>query len=121
MLEPLTQLNGGNAHPKLAARIGIDSGTVVVGTGATAAADVFGDTPNIAARVQSAAEPDSVLVSSNTHDLISGLFLVEDRGAQALKGLTEPSQALSRYPAERRAGAVRSCCSITRPDTFRRP
>ena len=90
MLEPLTQLNGGAAHPKLAARIGIDSGTVVVGTGATAAADVFGDTPNIAARVQSAAEPDSVLISSNTHDLISGLFVVEDRGAQALKGLAEP-------------------------------
>jgi predicted ATPase len=62
----------------------------VVGTGATAAADVFGDTPNIAARVQAAAEPDSVLISSNTHALISGLFVVEDRGAQALKGLAEP-------------------------------
>ena len=102
MLEPLTQLNGGNAHPKLAARIGIDSGTVVVGTGATAAADVFGDTPNIAARVQSAAEPDSVLVSSNTHDLISGLFVVEDRGAQVLKGLTDP---LRLYRVIRPSGA----------------
>jgi class 3 adenylate cyclase len=90
MLEPITQLHGGAAHPKLAARIGIDSGTVVVGTGATAAADVFGDAPNIAARVQSAAKPDSVLISANTHDLISGLFVVEDRCAQALRGLPEP-------------------------------
>ena len=73
-------------------RIGIDSGAVVVGAGAGKDADVFGDTPNIAARVQGAAAPDTVLVTATTHRLISGLFVVEDRGAQALKGIEQPVQ-----------------------------
>ena len=62
----------------------------MVGIGAGSDADVFGDTPNIAARVQAAADPGAVLVSANTHSLISILFIVEDRGAQALKGIEQP-------------------------------
>src|SRR5216683_3264869 len=54
ILEAITKLNEHPARPKLAARVGIDSGAVVVGAGAGKDTDVFGDTPNIAARVQAA-------------------------------------------------------------------
>ena len=92
ILSGLAQLNQVADHPQLSARIGIDSGPVVIGSGATPDADVFGDTPNIAARVQSAAEPDTIVVTAATYRLISGLFIAEDRGPQSLKGIAEPLQ-----------------------------
>jgi tetratricopeptide (TPR) repeat protein len=92
ILDAISKLNEQPTHPKLSARIGIDSGAVVVGAGAGGDADVFGDTPNIAARVQAAAAPGSVLVTAATHRLVSGLFVVEDRGAQTLKGVERPVQ-----------------------------
>jgi class 3 adenylate cyclase len=55
MLDAIAKLGEEAGRPKLAARIGIDSGAVVVGTGAGKEADVFGEAPNIAARVQAAA------------------------------------------------------------------
>ena len=61
ILDAISKLNEHPTHPKLAARVGIDSGTVVVGAGAGKDTDVFGDTPNIAARVQAAAEPGTVV------------------------------------------------------------
>ena len=64
----------------------------MVGAGAGKETDVFGDTPNIAARVQAAAEPGTVVITDATHRLVSGLFVVEDRGAQALKGIERPVQ-----------------------------
>jgi class 3 adenylate cyclase len=83
---------GWGSRPKLAARVGIDSGAVVVGTGAGKEADVFGEAPNIAARVQAAAEPGTVLITDAVHQLISGLFVVESRGASVLKGVEQPLQ-----------------------------
>jgi len=79
-------------RPKLSARIGIDSGAVVVGAGAGTGTDIFGEAPNIAARVQAAAAPDTVLISAATHRLVAGLFVIEDCGAHALKGLEQPLQ-----------------------------
>jgi class 3 adenylate cyclase len=79
-----------SGRPKLSLRIGIDSGSVVVGTGAGQAVDAFGDAANIAARVQAAANPDTVVVTGATHRLLSGLFVVEDRGRQTLKGIEQP-------------------------------
>jgi class 3 adenylate cyclase/tetratricopeptide (TPR) repeat protein len=92
MLDAIGRLNNeaGSARPILSARIGIDSGAVVVGTGAGREAEVFGDAPNIAARVQSAAEPSSVLITGATHRLVSGLFVVEGRGAHELRGIARP-------------------------------
>jgi class 3 adenylate cyclase/tetratricopeptide (TPR) repeat protein len=75
---------------QLVARIGIDSGGVVVGAGAGKEAEIFGDAPNIAARVQVAAEPGTVLITAATHRLVSGLFVVEERGARALRGIAQP-------------------------------
>jgi len=92
MLEAITSLNQHPSRPKLSARIGIDSGAVVVGAGAGKEADVFGEAPNIAARVQAIAEPGTVLITDAVHRLVSGLFVVESRGAPALKGVERPLQ-----------------------------
>jgi class 3 adenylate cyclase len=92
ILDAIAKLDELPTHAMLSARIGIDSGPVVVGEGAGKDADVFGDTPNIAARVEAAAEPGTVVITGATHRLISGLFVVEDRGAQALKGVGRPVQ-----------------------------
>jgi class 3 adenylate cyclase len=91
-LDTISKSNEDSAGPKLSARIGVDSGAVVVGVGAGKSADVFGDTPNIAARLQAAALPGTVLITADTHRLISGLFVVEDSGAQVLKGIERPIQ-----------------------------
>ena len=76
----LEQLNARNASknaPQLVARIGLESGQVVVdATGA-----VFGEAPNVAARVQSLAEPGSVIVTAGVQRQVAGLFVAEDRGA----------------------------------------
>src|SRR5215467_10638185 len=78
--------------PALEARVGIHAGPVVVGDSDNKSANVFGETPNMAARVQAAAEPNTVVVSAAVYQLVSGLFVVEDRGAQTLKGIDHPVQ-----------------------------
>lgn len=75
---------------KLSVRVGIQTGSVVIGHGGGEGDDVFGDAPNVASRVQSAAEPDSVMITAAVHQLVSGLFVVEDRGAHQLKGVDHP-------------------------------
>jgi class 3 adenylate cyclase len=99
ILESLAQLNqlgstgsSLSSPVKLSARVGIDSGAVVVGSSAGNETDVFGEAPNIAARVQGVAAPDTVLISAATHRLVTGLFVVEDCGAQPLKGVEQPLQ-----------------------------
>jgi class 3 adenylate cyclase len=92
ILEAISKLNDHCPHPQLIARVGIDSGAVVVGAGAGQDTDVFGETPNIAARVQAIAEPGTVLITDAAQRLVAGLFVVEERGAQALKGIERPVQ-----------------------------
>jgi class 3 adenylate cyclase/predicted ATPase len=92
ILDAISKLNEHPAQTKLDARVGIDSGGVVVGAGAGKDADVFGDTPNIAARVQAAAEPGTVVITNAAYRLVSGLFVVEDRGPRSLKGIEKPVQ-----------------------------
>ena len=85
----LVDLNARNAKtgaPELAARIGLDSGPVVV----DGAGEVFGEAPNVAARVQAAAEPGTVLVSASVQHQVAGLFVAEDKGQHELKGLPQP-------------------------------
>src|SRR5687767_12683840 len=50
----------------------------------------LGDTPNLAARLQGLAEPDSVVISSATWRLVEGYVRWKDLGPQALKGLDTP-------------------------------
>ena len=85
----LTEINARNANsgrPKLEARIGVETGAVVVDS----AGEVFGDAPNVAARVQAAAEPGSVWTTARVRRQVAGLFVAEDRGAHDLKGVPEP-------------------------------
>jgi class 3 adenylate cyclase/tetratricopeptide (TPR) repeat protein len=92
ILDAIAKFNQQSPRQTLSARIGIDSGAVVVGAGAGKEADVFGEAPNNAARLQALAAPGTVLISAATHRLVSGLFVVEDRGAQALKASDRPIQ-----------------------------
>ena len=78
--------NATTGAPQLAVRIGVESGPVVVDS----AGEVFGEAPNIAARVQAAAEPGTVLVTSTVQRQVAGLFIVEDKGARELKGAPAP-------------------------------
>jgi class 3 adenylate cyclase/tetratricopeptide (TPR) repeat protein len=82
-LEDLNAANAGRGLPALAARIGLDSGPVVVDS----SGEVFGDAPNLAARVQSAAEPGTMLVTAAVWRQVAGLFVVEDKGPHELKGV----------------------------------
>ena len=85
----LADLNARNARPgapELSARIGLECGSVVV----DAAGEVFGEAPNVAARVQAAAEPGTVLITANVQRQTAGLFVVEDKGAHDLKGVPVP-------------------------------
>ena len=50
----------------------------------------MGDTPNIAARLQGLAAPNTVVLSAATARLLHGVFALEDVGVQQLKGVTEP-------------------------------
>jgi class 3 adenylate cyclase/predicted ATPase len=85
----LGEMNARNAAkgaPELSARIGLESGPVVV----EAAGEVFGDAPNVAARVQSLAGPGSVLITMSVQRQVAGLFVVEEQGAREIKGVSEP-------------------------------
>jgi class 3 adenylate cyclase len=79
----------------LQCRVGIATGLVVVGeaTGVGVAGEetVVGDTPNLAARLQSLAEPDCVLVSPSTHQLTRDFFEYSFFGEHAIKGFHEPT------------------------------
>jgi len=99
----LAELNARNAEkgaPALAARIGLDSGPVVV----EATGEVFGDAPNIAARVQGLADPGAVLATMNVQRQAAGLFVAEDKGAHELKGVSEPVRL---FRIVRASGAAR--------------
>ncbi len=79
----------------LAVRLGIHTGLVVVGeigSGGQQEQLALGETPNIAARLQGLAAPDTVVISEATAHLIHGYFVCQPLGAQALKGLPQPLQ-----------------------------
>jgi class 3 adenylate cyclase/predicted ATPase len=78
---------------RLHARIGIDTGVVVVGdTGESATNLALGDAPNIAARLQGVAAIDTVVVSATTHRLVAGYFVSESLGVHQLKGISTPME-----------------------------
>jgi class 3 adenylate cyclase len=102
-LAELNRKNVGLGRPELVARIGVESGAVVV----DAAGEIFGDAPNAAARVQAVAEPGAVMVTARVQRQVAGLFVVEEQGARALKGVGEPVQLfrIVRASGGRRFGA----------------
>jgi class 3 adenylate cyclase/predicted ATPase len=78
----------------LAVRIGIATGRVVVGDivgeGASQEAAIVGEAPNLAARLQATAEPNTIVIADATHALAGGLFDCTGLGARMLKGFDTP-------------------------------
>src|SRR5262245_45699255 len=114
LVEGLPKLDTAACVP-LQMRVGIATGLVVVGDliGAGAAQEqaVVGATPNLAARLQSLAEPVSVVTASSTRRLTGGLFDDRDLGTTALKGFAEnvPAwQVLGASAIESRFEAMRT-------------
>ena len=104
---------------RLQMRVGIATGLVVVGdllgSGDTKERDVVGETPNLAARLQAAADPDTVLISAATRRLVGALFELRSRGSSELRGFNEavpvwqplrPSSIESRFEALRASSLI---------------
>jgi len=98
----------------LEVRIGIATGMVVIGEMTAASVtdfdSVVGETPNLAARLQSIAAPGTIIVSSETHDLVGAIFEYEELGKQSIAGFPDPlpawrvlqeKHASSRFDAKR--------------------
>ena len=98
ILETVQALNHDHPHPawSLAARIGIATGHVVVGElmGQDTATErsVFGDTPNLAARLQALATPNQLVIDPVTKRLVGHEFEFADQGSVSLKGFDTPVQ-----------------------------
>ena len=88
---------GEHARAPLQTRVGIATGLVVVGdligSGASQEQAIVGETPNLAARLQGIAEPNSVVIAESTRKLLGNLFELEDLGARDLKGIAGPVRA----------------------------
>ena len=84
-------LRGGH---QLAVRVGIATGTVVVSqmTAADGASELsaIGETPNLAARLQALAEPNSVVIADSTRALTRGVFRYNDLGLRPTKECQSP-------------------------------
>jgi predicted ATPase/class 3 adenylate cyclase len=104
-------------HQPLQVRIGIHTGLVVAGEMGTVDRPehlaIVGETPNLAARLQEKAAPNSVVISPTTYRLVTGLFECQDLGPQTLKGISLPlsayqvvreSEAQSRFDVAVRVG-----------------
>ena len=111
-LELVTAVTALGNCPPLQTRIGIATGLVIVGdiidTGGTQERGIIGETPNLAARLQAIAEPDTVVIAANTRKLLGNLFELEELGTKDLKGIAapvsawavlRPSSAASRFEA----------------------
>ncbi len=90
-LELVAAVGALKTHAPLQTRVGISTGLVVVGdligSGASQEQAIVGETPNLAARLQGVAEPNSVVIAESTRKLVGNLFELEDLGTKDLKGI----------------------------------
>ena len=114
MVAAVGRLRTPNNEP-LAARVGIATGTVVVGdvigTGVAREWAVIGEAPNLADRIKGLAEPGAVAIASSTRQLLGQLFELRTLGRHSLKGYAEPLEAwrvVGEANRESRFEAVRS-------------
>jgi class 3 adenylate cyclase len=88
LVKAVSELNFG---APLQTRVGIATGLVVVGdlvgSGEAQERGIVGETPNVAARLQAVAEPNTVVIAESTRRLLGNLFDLQDLGAQELKGV----------------------------------
>src|SRR6516164_9679546 len=87
------------APEPLQVRIGVATGMVVagdlLGSGEAQEHDIVGETPNLAARLQGIAEPNTVVIAEATRRLIGNLFELRDLGPKDLKGIAGPLKAFA--------------------------
>jgi class 3 adenylate cyclase len=112
-LAELNRKNAGTGKPELVARIGLETGPVVV----DATGEVYGDVPNTEARVQALAEPSAVLITAQVQRQVAGLFVVEERGCHQLKGVPEP---VTLFRLIRASDAAPACVSLRASSVARR-
>jgi class 3 adenylate cyclase len=88
-----------NSPVPLQTRVGIATGLVVVGdligSGEAQERGIVGETPNLAARLQGIAEPDTVAISESTRKLVGNLFELADLPSKDLKGIGGPVRAFA--------------------------
>jgi class 3 adenylate cyclase len=96
-LEVVAAVNALKSGPSLQTRLGIATGLVVVGdligTGSAQEQAVVGETPNLAARLQGIAEPNTAIIAESTRKLLGNLFELRDLGSREVKGIAEPVRA----------------------------
>ncbi len=92
VIESLAALDGEDAK-RLRVRIGIASGLVVVSHILASEKSAVGETPNLAARLQTLAQPGEVIISERAWLIAAGSFEYEYRGKHVLKGIPEPTRA----------------------------
>jgi class 3 adenylate cyclase len=96
-LELIAAVTALKTHASLQTRVGIATGLVVVGdligSGEAQERGIVGETPNLAARLQSVAEPNMVVIAEGTRRLLGNLFELHDLGARDLKGIAGPVPA----------------------------
>jgi class 3 adenylate cyclase len=96
-LELVAAIGKLKTHASLQTRVGIATGLVVIGdligSGVSQEQAIVGETPNLAARLQGIAEPNSVVIAESTRKLLGNLFELEDHGAKDLKGVAGPVRA----------------------------
>ena len=96
-LELITAVTALKTRAFLQTRVGMATGLVVVGdligSGASQERGVVGETPNLAARLQGIAEPNTVVICNSTRRLLGNLFELEDLGPRVIKGIDRPTRA----------------------------
>jgi len=96
-LELIGVVTGLESRAALQTRVGIATGIVVVGdligSGDAQERGIVGETPNLAARLQEIAEPNTVVIAESTRRLLGNLFELEALGPRSLKGIVEPTRA----------------------------
>jgi class 3 adenylate cyclase len=96
-LELVIAVGALKAASPLQSRVGIATGLVVVGdligSGEAQERGIVGETPNLAARLQALADPDTVVIAESTRKLLGGLFDLQNLGTREVKGITEPVRA----------------------------
>ena len=96
-LELIQAVGGLKSSAPLQTRVGIATGLVIVGdligSGEAQERGIVGETPNLAARLQIVAEPNTVVIAESTRKLLGSLFDLQDLGAQDLKGIAGPVRA----------------------------
>ena len=96
-LELITAVTALKTRAFLQIRVGMATGLVVVGdligSGASQERGVVGETPNLAARLQGIAEPNTVVICNSTRRLLGNLFELEDLGPRVIKGIDRPTRA----------------------------